>query len=259
MKKRILSFAAMISACIFMSVSVQAGSWLRMGQQWTYIENGMSVRTGWISDSGKIYYVDPATNFMVTGWRYIDGIPYLFGDDGALIYCNGMGSGQCSCGVQGQCQSGFGNYCSIRGTTGMLGDFVYCGCDSGDMSYEELSEELCNRVNAYRADRGMTSYRINDTLSKVAMDRAEELSRYYSHSRPDGTKCFSLMKEQGYTYRKAAENIAYGQMSVDQVFDAWLNSSGHRKNILGDFREMGIGVYKSNGVYYWVQEFGSRF
>lgn len=56
----------------------------------------------------------------------------------------------------------------------------------------------------------------------------------------------------------AAENIAYGQMSSKEALNTWMNSAGHRKNILGDFRDIGIGVYKSNGVYYWVQEFGNR-
>ena len=47
-------------------------------------------------------------------------------------------------------------------------------------------------------------------------------------------------------------------MSSKDALNTWMNSTGHRKNILGDFRDIGIGVYKSNGVYYWVQEFGNR-
>ncbi len=257
MKKKIIASGAAIIACIYMSVSVYAGSWLKLGQQWTYIENGMTVKNGWINDSGEIYYVDPETNLMVTGWKYIEGIPYLFGADGALIYGGEIGNSLGWGGMYGQNGAQAGGQCLIKEAAEMMGDFSRCSIETKGKSYEELSAELCDRVNACRSERGMSSYAINDTLSKVAMERAEELSRVYSHMRPDGTKCFTLMKEKGYTYRRAAENIAYGQGSVNEVFDAWMNSAGHRKNILGDYREMGIGVYQSNGVYYWVQEFGS--
>lgn len=262
MKKSILTCSAVISTCLVMSVSAYAGTWLQLGQNnWTYTEDGYSVKTGWISDSNKTYYIDPATNLMVTGWKYIGGVPYLFGSDGALINCftggtsnmsadafiNGFGKALPLC---------YGNNYYMAGTAagfGMLGE-----SETDRKSYEEISGEVYAMVNAYRAGIGKSAFVLDADLSKVAMKRAEELSKNYSHIRPDGTRCFALMKENGYSYSMAAENIAYGQMSSKDALNTWMNSTGHRKNILGDFRDIGIGVYKSNGVYYWVQEFGNR-
>ncbi|WP_051671664.1 CAP domain-containing protein [Oribacterium sp. P6A1] len=262
MKKSILTCAAVISACLVMSVSAYAGTWLQLGQNnWTYIEDGYSVKTGWISDSNKTYYIDPATNLMVTGWKYIGGVPYLFGSDGALINCFTGGASNMSTetlinGFGKTLPLCYGNNYHMAGTAagfGMSGE-----SETDRKSYEEISGEVYAMVNAYRAENGKNALLLNGTLSGVAMKRAEELSRNYSHIRPDGSRCFTLMKENGYSYIVAAENIAFGQTSSGEAFVTWINSSGHRRNILGDFTEIGIGVYKNNGTYYWVQEFGRK-
>jgi uncharacterized protein YkwD len=78
----------------------------------------------------------------------------------------------------------------------------------------------------------------------------------FSHTRPDGTTCFTALKQFGVSYSTAGENIAYGQPDAQSVVTGWMNSAGHRANILnGSFKQTGIGVYKVNGTYYWTQEF----
>ncbi|MGF7015428.1 uncharacterized protein YkwD [Ornithinibacillus bavariensis] len=85
---------------------------------------------------------------------------------------------------------------------------------------------------------------------KKAMDMVN--SNYFSHNSPNYGSPFDMMKTFGISYRTAGENIAKGQKSPQEVMNAWMNSSGHRANILNpNFDSIGVGYY--NGV--WVQEF----
>ena len=94
--------------------------------------------------------------------------------------------------------------------------------------------------------------------SRVYTVRAREIPSLFSHTRPNGTSCFTAISEAGIAYRTAGENIAYGQRSADEVMEAWMNSSGHRANILGkDFAYIGVGVVYENGTYYWTQFFAA--
>ena len=78
----------------------------------------------------------------------------------------------------------------------------------------------------------------------------------FSHTRPDGRSCFTALTDLGISYGGAGENIAYGQSSPEEVMTAWMNSSGHRANILNSsFTKLGVGVYKSGNTIYWVQLF----
>jgi uncharacterized protein YkwD len=87
--------------------------------------------------------------------------------------------------------------------------------------------------------------------------RAEELIQSFSHTRPDGTSCFTAFDEFGVDYRAAGENIAAGQKTPEDVVNSWMNSSGHRANILSEnFTAIGVGVAEDvNGTLYWVQMF----
>lgn len=268
MRRSILINVAVITACIMMAMPAEAGTWVRKGTEWAYTE-GASYKDGWIQDGGKIYYIDPATKLMVKGWNNIGGILYLFGTDGALIYdisgnlWNGTGvdcaaTGSCGA-VQNAAGPVAGNQNQLDGNIKL--DMNYSGIQydikSGTESYDAMAREVFDLVNAYRIANGREALKYNDTLNEVAMKRSEELSRSYSHMRPDGTKCFTLYKQNGYRYSAAGENIAYGQKTASEVFEAWKQSERHRKNMLGDYEEMGVGVYQANGVYYWSQNFGT--
>ncbi len=85
--------------------------------------------------------------------------------------------------------------------------------------------------------------------------RAVELNQVFSHYRPDGTLCFTALDEQNVTYYGAGENIAAGQDDPQEVMTAWMNSEGHRSNILGNFTAIGVGYASISGTPYWVQMF----
>lgn len=114
-----------------------------------------------------------------------------------------------------------------------------------------LAYQVVQQVNAERARYGLNALEADSTLNAAAALRAEEISRKFSHTRPDGSKWSSVS-------RKAyGENIARGQKTADKVMAAWLTSDGHRRNILrASFGSIGVSCVKANGVYYWVQIFG---
>ena len=101
------------------------------------------------------------------------------------------------------------------------------------------------------------------TLEQIAMQRAAEIAVDFSHTRPDGTMCYSAVDEYGYVYWACGENIAVGQTTAAEVFEDWCETDdpyayqGHRRNMLSaDFTGVGIGHAVLNGRHYWVQEFG---
>jgi len=118
------------------------------------------------------------------------------------------------------------------------------------------AEEVLRLVNVERSKAGLAPLTTNTTLKAAADKRAQETSVSFSHTRPNGSKFSTVLQEYGISYRTAGENIAYGQRSPQEVVNAWMNSSGHRANILnGNFNKIGIGVYQANGVIYWSQLF----
>lgn len=102
----------------------------------------------------------------------------------------------------------------------------------------------------------MQPVKISPILSEAANIRAGEIKENLSHTRPNGTSCFTAMSELEIQYTSAAENIAYGQKNPESVMNAWMNSSGHRANILNEKMEyIGVGVFYQNEVYYRSQFF----
>ena len=87
--------------------------------------------------------------------------------------------------------------------------------------------------------------------------RAKELSEKFSHTRPNGTSCFTVFKEYGLEENSfKGENIAYGYVNASKAMEGWLKSSGHKNNILSStYQEIGIGMYNDDGMRYWVQDF----
>lgn len=117
--------------------------------------------------------------------------------------------------------------------------------------------QILNLVNAERAKAGLAALDLDTSVTAAANVRAKEIKQSFSHTRPDGSSFSSALTEQGVSYRRSGENIAWGQKTPEQVMNGWMNSDGHRANILNaNFKNIGIGYYQDiNGVNYWVQLF----
>ncbi len=125
--------------------------------------------------------------------------------------------------------------------------------DSSVLSYEK---EVVRLVNEIRVQNGLRELTYNWELSRVARYKSQDMkdNRYFSHTSPVYGSPFQMMKDFGITYRSAGENIARGQRSPQAVVNAWMNSSGHRANILNaSFTQIGVG-YVADGNY-WTQMF----
>jgi len=122
---------------------------------------------------------------------------------------------------------------------------------------ENTANELLERTNKERAKRFLPPLTLSEGLCEAAKIRSHEISIVFSHTRPDGSSCFTVLGELGYSYLGAGENIAYGQDSPEAVVKAWMNSPGHRANIMNPgFKYLGVGCYESpSGRLYWAQMF----
>lgn len=119
--------------------------------------------------------------------------------------------------------------------------------------------EVVRLVNIQRAKAGLPALKINWQLSRVARYKSADMANkgYFSHNSPTYGTPFQMMENFGLSFTAAGENIAYGQRTPAEVMDGWMNSPGHRSNIMsGSFSEIGVGLAKnSNGVCYWTQQF----
>lgn len=118
-------------------------------------------------------------------------------------------------------------------------------------------EQVVNLVNAERAKAGLPALQMQTGINNAAAVRAQEIKRQFSHTRPDGSSFSTALTQQGVSYNRSGENIAYGQRTPEAVMEGWMNSSGHRANILNaSFQNIGVGLYQDeNGVKHWVQLF----
>lgn len=121
----------------------------------------------------------------------------------------------------------------------------------------DYAEEMLRLVNEARARAGVAPLRLSQELMEAAAIRAEEIVINFAHTRPNGQKFHSLIPNGYYT---CGENIAQGYPTPEETFNQWMNSPGHRANILkADYDELGVGYSygESNPTYhhYWVQIF----
>ncbi|TMU86878.1 sporulation protein [Bacillus sp. BHET2] len=125
---------------------------------------------------------------------------------------------------------------------------------SGQLSqYEQKVVELTNQE---RAKQGLPALKVDAELSKVAREKSKDMqaNNYFSHTSPTYGSPFDMMKQFGIEYSSAGENIAMGQQTPEEVVQAWMDSEGHRKNILSsNYTHIGVG-YVENGNY-WTQQF----
>jgi uncharacterized YkwD family protein len=117
-------------------------------------------------------------------------------------------------------------------------------------------KQVVELVNKERAKQGLPALKIDNELSKVARVKSNDMAtnKYFDHTSPTYGSPFDMMKKFGIKYSTAGENIAMGQRTPEEVMKAWMNSDGHRANILNkNYTHIGVG-YVANGNY-WTQEF----
>jgi uncharacterized YkwD family protein/spore coat assembly protein SafA len=126
-------------------------------------------------------------------------------------------------------------------------------------SYSALENQVVTLVNKERSRRGLMLLSTNWQLARVARYKSQDMvnKNYFSHTSPTYGSPFRMMENFGIKFTAAGENIAMGQQTPQAVMNAWMNSPGHRSNILSSvYNQIGVGVAKkSNGVLIWTQQF----
>ncbi len=128
--------------------------------------------------------------------------------------------------------------------------------DKTDTDVSDYEREVVDLVNEIRREYGLSELTLNTELSAVARAKSQDMkdNQYFSHTSPTYGSPFDMMKTFGISYRTAGENIAMGYRTPEAVVDGWMNSEGHRANILNSsYKEIGVG-YVSSGNY-WTQMF----
>lgn len=128
-------------------------------------------------------------------------------------------------------------------------------------SINNYEQQVCDLVNKYRQENGLSKVILASDVSNMARVKAEDMasSNYFDHTSPTYGDPFEMMTTFGIDYKYAGENIAKGQKTPDAVMNAWMNSTGHRANILDKrFTELGVGYVQGGGTTYWTQEFITR-
>lgn len=139
-------------------------------------------------------------------------------------------------------------------------DLIYPGqtihIPTQDATVQRYEQEVIRLVNEIRAENGLSALTYNWELSRVARYKSQDMkdNRYFSHTSPVYGSPFEMMRSFGIAYRSAGENIARGYATPQAVVNGWMNSSGHRANILNaSFTQIGVG-YVAEGNY-WTQMF----
>ena len=129
--------------------------------------------------------------------------------------------------------------------------------NNGSTSNKTYTQQVVDLVNAERAKAGLAPLTIDANVEKAANVRANEIQTSFDHVRPNGSSFSTALREQSVNFQGAGENIAWGQKTPEEVMNAWMNSAGHRANILNkNFTHIGVGnLQNSAGTQYWVQLF----
>lgn len=125
-----------------------------------------------------------------------------------------------------------------------------------DAAVAAFEKEVIRLVNEIRGQNGLSALQTNWELSRIARYKSQDMAnnRYFSHTSPTYGTPFQMIKAFGLSYRSAGENIAYGQTTPQAVVNAWMNSSGHRANIIStSYKQIGVGYV--TGGHYWTQMF----
>lgn len=125
------------------------------------------------------------------------------------------------------------------------------GASTGTLDISAEAKAVFDSVNNYRRQAGLTELTYDTDLQAAANVRAQEIVKTFAHTRPDGSSWSTVSS------KAKGENIASGYSTAEAVMSGWMNSQGHRENILrSSFKSIGVGVYSQGGTLYWVQLFG---
>jgi len=130
--------------------------------------------------------------------------------------------------------------------------------NSGNTSISSIEREVARLVNLERQKAGLAPLTLSEEISKVARIKSQDMAdkNYFSHTSPTYGDPFQMMKSFGIKFGYAGENIAKGYKNAESVMNGWMNSSGHRANILnGNFKKIGVGYVEARGTTYWTQMF----
>ena len=122
--------------------------------------------------------------------------------------------------------------------------------------YSDMSRQILKQINDYRSKKGLKELSWNETITEAAMEHSKYMGNKTIRINHDGfeERMYGLMKTL--TGKGAAENVANGQHTAEEVVSMWIASPGHRENIEGDYNLSGIGIYKNrNGVLYFTHIF----
>jgi uncharacterized protein YkwD len=135
---------------------------------------------------------------------------------------------------------------------------IYWGDTAGYFNTSDPSarDEILILVNRERQKNGLPPVAGDPVLSAIAQGHAEDMAvrGYFSHTSPEGEDLFERLTGARVTYRRAAENIAWGYRDATALVRGWMGSAGHRKNILGDFTKVGVGTYRGYSVLVLIRE-----
>lgn len=130
----------------------------------------------------------------------------------------------------------------------------YSGSGSASGNSSDYARDVLDIVNKERTSRGLSELVLDETLCAAADVRAQEIAVRFEHYRLDGSKALSILSEYGISYYSAGENIAQGQHNAKEVMESWMNSPGHKANILDEsYTKIGIGYDAATNS--WVQLF----
>ena len=121
---------------------------------------------------------------------------------------------------------------AVLGISALSSMPAFAVSDEEEAKRRDSVEIFCSMCNDVRVAQGMQELYIAPVLVDYTQTRAEELTTLFSHKRPDGSMCFSIMKNDNFFYNAAAENIAAGGLNAEETFNQFMNSDGHRKNIM---------------------------
>lgn len=214
---------------------------------------------------GMPYYLNANGKMENSGWfQFANGLDYGYADENGRLINNRFSN------------DGYGRvvYYHWNGMVarGLISDGLwYYNMDASDGHYlgrfkaegvaqsDTYQLQVLDLVNQERLSRNIAPLKLNADVQQAAQLRASEICTSFSHTRPDGRSCFTALDDAGITHTAGGENIAAGYGTPEEVMNGWMNSPGHKANILdSDYTEMGIGYYtNASSVYgsYWVQMF----
>lgn len=230
--------------------------------------SGTAFAKGWQQETAgwKYYLNNDNTNWYVNSWQWLDnngdGVAecYRFNPVG-YMYANTTTPDGCTVNADGAwTQNGIVQTKAVTpyyaGSYVDNTDFFDETGFSDEADLSEFARECFDLINEEREARGMDALEWDDTVAEACDIRAEELSEKFSHTRPDGSTCFTALEEVGAESSARGENIAEGYWTPAAAVNAWMHSAGHRKNILTErFTRGAIGFYSDGSRYYWVQMF----